>query len=176
MNPGPPLRRTTWLQRRTRLGVHRDRPLLAARKLPAASLLHGLRAPKLPATPGMLASRAALDRMRAARKRRRTAARWRKQYGSVAYMAALHRCSCACAGIPAAGPCGGPIEAAHLIPRSRAGVFAPDGRPNLVPLCGYAHHPRQEKRTDAFIAETGVDLWAKARRFWRENRPLLVAA
>lgn len=175
MNPGPPLRRTTWLQRRTRLGVRRDRPLLAARKLPAASLLYGLRAPKLPATPGMLASRAALDRMQATRKRARTAARWRKQYGSRAYMAALHRCSCACAGIPAAGPCGGPIEAAHLEPRSRAGYLTRDGRPNLAALCR-THHRRQEKRADAFIAETGVPLWAKAFLFWLSHRRLLVIA
>lgn len=63
---------------------------------------------------------------------------------------------------------------AHLNPRSRGGC----DRNNIALLCesepGYTNdyvtvpdvigcHPQQEKQTEAFVAETGVDLWAKAR-------------
>ena len=175
MTPGAPIARRAWMQRRTRLGVRRDRPLEAPRRLPAATLLHGL-PPKL-AYPGDGTNAAALAKIRAARKRRRDATRWLHQYGSRAYMAALHRRSCACAGRPRAGPCGGPIEAAHLIPKGREGYVTTDGRGNIAALCR-THHtgPRgQEKRTDAFIAETGVDLWRWAAEFYRINRHLIAA-
>jgi 5-methylcytosine-specific restriction endonuclease McrA len=51
---------------------------------------------------------------------------------------------------------------AHLVPRSRGG----GDRDNVVLLCdgpGGGCHRRQEKRTEAFVRETGVDLWAVAR-------------
>lgn len=45
----------------------------------------------------------------------------------------------------------------HLKPRSRGG----DDRNNACLLC-FDCDRRQEKRTEAFCAEIGVDLWAKA--------------
>lgn len=49
------------------------------------------------------------------------------------------------------------IEAAHVdAPRSRGGDWT-----GVAPLCA-PHHERQEKRTDAFNAEHGVDLYLVA--------------
>ena len=51
-------------------------------------------------------------------------------------------------------------ERAHLSPRSQGG----DDKGNTVFLCT-ACHRRQEKRADEFIAETGIDLYERARRW-----------
>jgi hypothetical protein len=49
------------------------------------------------------------------------------------------------------------IEAAHVVcPRSRGGTWE-----DVAPLCRM-HHRRQEKRTDAFNLEFGIDLYAIA--------------
>ena len=49
------------------------------------------------------------------------------------------------------------VTRAHLIPRSRGGHDCY----NIALLCIPCHRA-QEKRTDAYIAETGVDLYEKA--------------
>ena len=53
-------------------------------------------------------------------------------------------------------------DRAHLIAKGSGG----NDRDNVVLLC-VTCHGRQEKRTGAFIRETGIDLRAKARR-WTE--------
>jgi len=59
------------------------------------------------------------------------------------------------------GECGRPAEhRAHLIPKGSGG----DDRLNVALLCGRCHE-RQEKRVQAYIDETGNDLFWKAARW-----------
>ena len=67
--------------------------------------------------------------------------------------------------------CGGPstgVVRAHLQAKGSAG----DDLNNVALLCFWCHG-LQEKRTDAFIKDCGVDLWAKAREHtarWEQER------
>lgn len=91
-----------------------------------------------------------LERGKRLRRRgRRRDETWAKQYHSVAFVCFTHAQPCAACG-------SSPSECAHLTPRSRCGTWR-----DICPLCASCH-VRQEKRTEAFIAETGVDLWAAA--------------
>lgn len=81
--------------------------------------------------------------------RERRAREFAKAFNDPGFVAWVHSLGCSVPGCWRTD-----IEAAHVEkPRSRGGVWT-----GVAPLCA-RHHDAQEKRTDAFNADHGIDLY-----------------
>ena len=92
------------------------------------------------------------------RKRRaaRAARLFRRNFGSSAYVEAIHRVPCVVKGSPNPTPCKGPPVCMH-----RRGRRAGDGWPDIVPACD-GHHMESHRGIETFVEKYDLDLEAAA--------------
>lgn len=85
---------------------------------------------------------------------KRAAKLFRRNFGSSAYVEAIHRVPCIVRGSPNATPCRGPAVCMHRRAR-RAG----DGWPDIVAACD-GHHMESHKGIETFAEKYELDLEA----------------
>lgn len=92
-----------------------------------------------------------------ARNPKRAARLWKRNFGSHAYVEAIHREPCVVKKSPTRTPCKGPPVCMH-----RRGRRAGDGWPDIVPACDGHHTEQHQHGIESFVEKYDVDLEATA--------------